>query len=341
LSGSRSPDVGAGFPSASIAFLTERARLLAASRRFFEARGVLEVETPVLCAAGAVDEHLEPIPAEYHPEGGQAPGLPFYLVTSPEHSMKRLLASGSGPIYQITRAFRDGERGRLHNPEFTILEWYRPGFDHVRLMDEVEALIAVLLGGAPGYAVSSGEPFQRITYADAFRGALRIDPHTASAADLALAAAREGVPRPPGFPVEDRDAWLDLLLSQRVEKTLGAGRPVFITDYPPSQAALAKVRPGNPPVAERFELYAKGIELANGYHELLDPREQERRFEEANARRRSAGKVSLPLDHRFLAALEAGMPASAGVAVGFDRVVMIAVGASSIDEVMAFPIERA
>jgi lysyl-tRNA synthetase class 2 len=315
--------------------------VLAAVRRFFAERGVLEVETPVLCAAGAVDRHLDPIAAEWHPAGPGAGAERLWLVTSPEHSMKRLLAAGSGPIYQVTRAFRDGERGRLHNPEFTILEWYRPGFDHHALMEEVEALIAGVLRGRPAFAGRSLEPFARITYREAFLDVLGIDPHRVAAADLSRLAGLEGVPPPPGFRADDRDAWLDLLLVARVEATLGVERPAFLLDYPASQAALARVRPGDPPVAERFELYADGIELANGYHELLDPAEQERRFVEANAARRALGKPELPLDRRLLDALAAGVPPCAGVAVGLDRVVMLAAGARSIDDVMAFPVERA
>jgi lysyl-tRNA synthetase class 2 len=287
-----------------------------------------------------VDAHLDPIPAEWHPAGPLAGGSRLYLMTSPEHAMKRLLAGGSGPIYQLTRAFRDGERGRLHNPEFTILEWYRPGFDHHALMDEVEELIAGLCRDRPAFAGKALAPFARVTYREAFLDVLGIDPHRVAAADLSRIAGLEGVPPPPGFDVADRDGWLNLLLAARVEETLGRDRPAFLLDYPASQAALARVRGGDPPVAERFELYVNGIELANGYHELLDPAEQERRFIAANARRRALGKDELPIDRRFLEAL-AGVPACAGVAVGFDRVVMLALGAASIDEVIAFPIEEA
>lgn len=328
-------------PSATLERLRGRAALLRRLRAFFEARGALEVETPVLCAAGTVDEHLEPIPADYSP----APGVAAerrWLVTSPEHSMKRLLASGSGPIYQVARAFRNGERGRLHNPEFTILEWYRPGWTHLELMEEVEALVRALFEGssAPGAVLPPG-PFARITYRDAFLGTVGFDPHRIAVADLSRIAGLEGVPPPPGFETADRDAWLNLLLAARVEPTLGIDRPTFLLDYPPSQAALARVRGGDPPVAERFELYIRGIELANGYHELLDAPEQEARYRAANMERRRAGKAELPLDERFLAALRSGLPPCAGVAVGLDRVFLLALGGTSIDDVMAFPFERA
>jgi lysyl-tRNA synthetase class 2 len=343
---SASPD--ADFrPGASLERLRTRAAVLAAARAFFAARGVLEVETPVLCAAGAVDAHLEPIPVRLPAAAAAATGeaeAAMYLVTSPEHSMKRLLAAGSGSIYQVTRAFRAGERGRLHNPEFTILEWYRPGFDHLRLMEEVEdlacAIFAAAAVGASGLA-RPPRPFARVTYRAAFERALGIDPHRAPATELVRAAERAGVTPPAGLGEDDRDGWLNLLLAAAVEPTLGVERPLFLTDYPASQAALARVRPGEPPVAERFELYSRGVELANGYHELLDQGEQESRFAAANRRRESDGRTLLPLDRRFLAALAAGVPACAGVALGLDRLVMLAAAASSIDEVLAFPIERA
>lgn len=331
-------------PSGSLEALRARARILAFIRRFFEDRGVLEVETPVLCAAGAVDEHLEPIRATAR--GADGAPRTLYLVTSPEHSMKRLLAAGSGPIYQITRAFRDADRGRLHNPEFTILEWYRPGWSHVDLMAEVEDLVRRILLEAIEEApqplrLLAREPFERVTYREAFQRSLGIDPFRDPVAALAEAALRLGVSTGLGRDEAHRDDWLNLLMALSVEKNLGCRRPAFLLDYPPSQAALARVRLGDPSVAERFELYIQGIELANGYHELLDPREQEARFLEANRRREATGRPPLPVDRSFLDALEAGVPPCAGVAVGLDRAIMMAVGARSIDEVMAFPFEKA
>lgn len=256
--------------------------------------------------------------------------------------MKRLLAAGSGPIYQIARAFRDGERGSLHNLEFTILEWYRPGWDHHALMDEVEQLISGVLGafGGAGGAGDTPVRFHRITYRDAFEKALSIDPHRASVEELAGTARRVGAAPTDAKPL-DRDGWLDLLLVSGVQKTLGFDRPAFVLDFPASQAASARIREGDPPVAERFELYVRGLELANGYHELLDPREQRRRYTAANQMRREMGKRAMPIDNRLLAALRGGMPACSGVAVGLDRVIMVALGAQQIDEVIAFPIDRA
>ncbi|MCI0652383.1 MAG: EF-P lysine aminoacylase GenX [Planctomycetes bacterium] len=344
MSGSPNPDSNPCLPGATLETLKLRARILAEIRAFFAARGVLEVETPILCEAGAVDAHLDPIPVplpEQLPERmRQSTPAMRYLLTSPEHCMKRLLAAGSGPIFQITRAFRSGERGRLHNPEFTILEWYRPGFDEHALMAEVEALFRALFSAAGG-AAPAPEPFERVTYAQAFERAVGIDPHHASAEELARAALRAGRGAPPAIPAADRDGWLDYLLVTCVEPGLGRQRPVFLHDYPASQAALARIRTSEPPVAERFECYARGIELANGYRELLDAAEQERRFEEANRVRRARGSCELPIDRRFLGALADGLPACAGVAVGLDRVVLLAAGKQRLEEVLAFSWERA
>ncbi len=322
------PDATAWRPGATIEVLRARAALLNKVRAFFAARDVLEVETPALVSAAVTDPHLRSLASCY--TGPAAPaGRRLFLQTSPESAMKRLLAAGSGPIWQLARVFRDGEAGRLHNPEFTMLEWYRPGFDHHQLMDEVEALVASLL------AMPSG--FERLTYAEAFRRRLDIDPHIASDADLRRCARDCGLEA--SLP-EERDGRLDLLLTHLIEPELGVGRPVFLYDYPPSQAALARIRDEDPPVAERFELYTDGVELANGYHELNDANEQRRRFEHDRALRRHAGLPDIVLDERLLAALRKGLPACAGVALGFDRLVMLAVGASSIDEVMAFSLAR-
>ncbi len=337
-SGSADGGGGAGAdwrPTASPARLRQRAEIIAWVRAFFRERGVLEVETPLLCSAGPVDAHIDPIPARCRAPG---PVARRWLVTSPEHSMKRLLAAGSGPIYQITRAFRDGERGRLHNPEFAILEWYRPGWDRAALMGEVEDLFDGALREFSG-AAASRKPFERRTYRLAFQSTLGIDPYTATTGELAKLAARLGaVPDPPDL---DRDGWLDLLLVAGVQGALPRDRPVFMTDYPASQAAAAQIRTGDPPVADRFELYFLGVELANGYSELVDARQQRKRLLEANRARRALGKQSLPVDRRLLEAVAAGLPACSGVAGGLDRVIILARGAASFDEVVAFPAERA
>jgi len=332
-------------PTASREVLRLRARLLERVRSFFAERSVLEVETPLLSAATATDPNLHSLSASaplLSAERGAAlpRTAPLFLQTSPEHAMKRLLAAGLGPIYQLGRAFRDGEAGRLHNPEFTMLEWYRPGFDHHHLMDEVEELVRGVLGAER----AGGAAFERRTYRDAFQRFAGVDPLTDPVARLAEAAseAAGGASRLPDLG-DDRDAWLDLLMVSAVQKELGRERPTFVYDFPASQAALARVRsiPGEPPVAERFELFIDGMELANGFHELTDASEQRRRFERDVALRRQCALPEVPIDERLLAALDAGLPDCAGVALGFDRLVMVAAGARDISQVIAFPVDRA
>ena len=306
-------------PTATLDALRARGDILASIRGFFAERGVLEVETPALSEATVTDVHLHSIACRL-----EAAGRPHYLQTSPEYAMKRLLAAGSGPIYQICKAFRDGERGRRHNPEFTMLEWYRPGWDHHRLMDEVDELLQAVLGVAAG---------ERLSYADAFRRHAGVDPYAATDDDLRSRAAAFSVS---GVAELDRDDLLNLLLSHTVEARLGVGRPTFLFDYPASQAALARIRPGDPPVAERFEVFIDGIELANGFHELADPEEQRRRFEADLAERRRRGLPEVAVDERLLAALSSGLPDCAGVALGVDRLVMLLADAASLDDVMAF-----
>jgi lysyl-tRNA synthetase class 2 len=259
--------------------------------------------------------------------------------------MKRLLAAGSGPIWQLGKAFRDGEAGRRHNPEFTMLEWYRPGWDHHRLMDEVEALLRATLSPAAGGAALVGEePAERLTYREAFARHAGLDPFVADAATLRRHAAALGVAG--GEPADgaeewSREDWLHLLLAAVVEPRLGRGRPAFVLDFPADQAALARVRPGDPPVAERFEAFVAGVELANGYHELTDPAEQARRFAADLEARAGRGLPVVPADERLLAALAHGLPDCAGVALGFDRLAMLALGADRLDQVIAFPADRA
>ncbi|MCB1055688.1 MAG: EF-P lysine aminoacylase GenX [Acidobacteria bacterium] len=302
-----------------------RARVLAEIRAFFAERGVLEVETPLLGAATVTDLHLASLET-------RVDGRRRFLQTSPEFAMKRLLAAGSGPIYQICKAFRDGESGRRHNPEFTLLEWYRPGYDHHRLMSEVGELLSRVLGvPAP----------ETLSYREALERHAGIDPFGADARDLAGRARELGLAGLPDLG-DDRDAWLDLLMSYTVEPRLGRGRPTLIYDYPPTQAALARLRgTGDEAVAERFEAYVEGVELANGYHELRDPAEQRRRFAADLARRRDRGLPQVPVDERLLAALAHGLPECAGVALGVDRLILLAAGASCLDEVLAFPHQRA
>lgn len=307
-----------------------RARLLATIRAFFAERGVMEVETPLLSAAAATDPYLESFSCRYHGPG-EYDGERFYLQTSPEFAMKRLLAAGSGPIYQICKSFRNGEFGRHHNPEFTMLEWYRPGFDHHLLMDEVEALIRMILG--------CGEA-ERVSYGDLFQRHLGFDPHTVSCDRLQRCARLKGLDVA-GMGDADRDTWLTLLLTHLIEPSLGAKQPLFVYDFPASQAMLARVREGQPAVAERFELYVKGVELANGFHELADAGQQRRRFEENLNKRSELGMARLPMDSSLLQALVAGLPDCAGVALGMDRLLMLVAGADALRQIIAFPFDRA
>ncbi len=319
-------------PTASLSALKRRSELLRKTREFFEDRGFLEVETPLLSADVVVDRHLDPI-AVTLPDDPRRPdaGRRLWLQTSPEFGMKRLLAAGAGPIFQITRAFRSGEVGPLHNPEFTMVEWYRAGDSMRDGMNLLAELADCLLGR--GLAEST-------SYAHAFEQFVGVNPHTAPLGALKAAADRLGV-SPPASLGNDRDGWLDLLLAERVQPQLGRSRPTILFDYPASQAALAQVRADDPPVAERFELYIDGVELANGYHELFDAAVLRERIAAANAARAADGKPTLPAESRLLAAMEAGLPDCTGVALGFDRLVMIAAGAKTLAEVMAFSIDRA
>ncbi len=312
--------------------LEARAGLLAAIRAFFQGKGVMEVETPVCSTSATTDPALESL-ATCFTGPGAAQGKELYLHTSPEFPMKRLLAAGSGPIYQICKVFRDGELGRWHNPEFTLLEWYRPGFDQHRLMDEVAELINGVLPGPL--------PVERIGYRELFLNHLDLDPHIATADQLRDHARRQGVPGAETLELADRDGWLDLLLTHCIEPHLGNGCICFVFDYPATQASLARIRQGTPPLAERFELYMDGMELANGFHELTDGSEQRRRFEADLERRREMGIKQVPMDERFLAALKLGIPACSGVALGVDRLLMRLTGATHIRDVLAFPLDRA
>jgi elongation factor P--(R)-beta-lysine ligase len=305
--------------------LRQRAAILAAIRAFFAARGVLEVETPTLSPTGVPDPALESVTARVNSLGP----LPQYLQTSPEFAMKRLLAAGSGDIYQICRVFRDEEIGRWHQPEFTLLEWYRVGWNESRLMTEVEALIGAALAAA---GRSAPPPSVRIRYADAVHTALGVGPE-ASAADIAAGLSAQGIDVPRGL---GRDASLDLAISTVVTEGFDAATLTFVYDYPASQAALARLKPGDPPVAARFEVFHRGIELANGFHELGDPVEQRRRFMAELDERRRGGRHVPPLDEQLLAALAQGLPDCAGVALGLDRLIALATGKNDVASTMSF-----
>jgi lysyl-tRNA synthetase class 2 len=314
-------------PSADLATLRLRAGLLARARDYFARSGALEVETPLLVRAGVTDIHIETL------EVRDADGRPYgFLHTSPEYAMKRLLAAGAGDISQISHVFRGGERGARHSPEFTMIEWYRVGWDDESLMDDVERLVATLLETHVPVV-----PARRITYSQAFVEALGIEPLAASASSLRLALEHAGVHVPESL-AGDRDALLDLGLSQVVAPGFPADRLTFVARFPATQAALARIE-GD--VARRFEAFWGGLELANGFHELGDPHEQSRRFLQDRQARAERGLPDRAPDERLLAALAAGLPDCAGVALGFDRLVMIAAGKQHIDDVLAFTSEQA
>jgi len=315
-------------PTATMAALRVRAAMLGMARDFFKERSVLEVDTPTLSSGAVTDPQIESLSARIR-------GLssPLYLSTSPEFPMKRLLAAGSGDIYHIGKVFRDGERGRWHNPEFTLIEWYRIGFDDAALMTEVDSLLNVLL--APQRTVQAAE---RLTYREALQRHAGVEPFLDSDTELRHAAERNGIACDADL---DRDARLDLLMGMVVGPRLGLDRPCFVCDYPASQASLARLKPGSPAVAARFELYLDGVELANGFHELSNADEQRARFEQDLRLRRRRAQAEPPMDERLLAALRHGMPDCAGVALGFDRLVAAALRTAGIAETMPFTIDRA
>lgn len=308
-------------PTASLRMLKERAKLLSRLRSFFDSRDFLEVQTPILSRDTVIDLHLDPLSVTLYPDP-QNPtvGPTFYLQTSPEFCMKRLLCGGMQQIYQITQAFRAAEVGSLHNPEFTMLEWYRVGDDYAQGMQLLDDLAAALFG----------LPCERMTYQQAFQTFAGIDPFSAEGLSLG-------------------EAKLDEILALQVQPNLGFSssgkpQPVIVHDYPADQAALAQVQPaqGNyPAVAQRFELFAAGVELANGYHELLDAGVLLQRHEKNNVTRQAAGKVLLPVGSRLHTAMLQGMPACAGTALGVDRLLMVLQGQTEIANVIAFPVERA
>ncbi|KHT64732.1 poxB regulator PoxA [Photobacterium gaetbulicola] len=314
-------------PTAPLGRLKQRAAILATIRDFFALREVMEVDTPAMSQATVTDIHLHTFQTTFVGPG-YADGQQLYLMTSPEFHMKRLLAAGSGPIYQICKSFRNEESGRFHNPEFTMLEWYRPGFDHHALMDEMDDLLQLVL---------KCDAAERMTYQQAFVEVLGVCPLEGSMAELKRVASGLGL-ADIAEPEQDRDTLLQLLFSVGVEPNIGQQSPVFVYDFPASQAALAQINPQDSRVAERFEVYFKGVELANGFHELSDGDEQLSRFEEDNRKREKMGLVPQPIDMHLVSALRAGFPDCAGVALGVDRLIMLSLGVDHIDQVSAFPI---
>ncbi len=312
-----------------------RAELLARIRDWFRSQDVLEVDTPVLSHYAATEPAIEPFQTGFCGPGSPH-GQRLYLHTSPEYFMKRLLAAGSGPVYQVSHVFRNGELGRRHNPEFSMLEWYRPGMDYLTLMDEVDTMLATILDGLVDYRSA-----QRLGYRQWWLEHTGLDPWTDEVSAFRDFAERELGPAPAGMQHAGLEPWLDLLVSHWLEPRLPSGA-VFIHDYPPGQAALARLRTdGELQVAERFELYIDGMEVANGFQELTDAGEQSERLEQDNRTRAAAGDSSLPVDPLFLNALVAGMPDTAGVALGLERLIMYAGALDDIDSAMPFSFSRA
>ena len=304
-------------PSASLTVIQQRARIYRQIRAFFDARDCLEVDTPLLSPSTNTDANIESIKASNL-------GQTRYLQTSPEFAMKRLLAAGSGSIYQICHAFREGEKGRRHNPEFTLLEWYRIGFDYQQLMDEMECLIDDISGESNQY--------QRTSYRQLALDHIGVDIDKIELLDLRL-KVDQFVPGTRSAEL-DVDQCLDLLISLVIAPEMKGY--VFVYDYPVSQAALARVKTSNPTIAERFELFYNGLELANGFSELCDSSQQRARFEGDNNRRLGAGLEPYPVDELLLSALNSGLPECAGVAIGLDRFLMVLLGEDAIDRVLTF-----
>ncbi|KMM76080.1 lysyl-tRNA synthetase [Xanthomonas sp. NCPPB 1128] len=307
-----------------------RARLNAAIRGFFATRGVLEVETPMLSAAGNTEPNIDSFQTRFSGHVDAGPAL-RWLRTSPEYPLKRLLAAGIGDCYELGRVFRNGEAGGRHNPEFTMLEWYRVGWDHRQLIEETVELVRTALA-----LVGRSATPQVLSYRELFQQGLDLDPFTAPLqalqqplCDIQIDADGLG-----------RDDWLDLLMTHCLQPAFPADRLTVVHDWPASQCALARIRDGDPPVAERFELYLGGYELANGYHELNDAAEQRRRFLRDHALRQARGAVLPPLDERLLQALP-DLPDCAGVAVGVDRLLMAMRGTAQIGEVLAYDFAHA
>lgn len=344
-------------PTASMETLKQRSRLLQSIRAFFEAQGYWEVETPILSRDTVVDAYIDPFTAGWHSQEGAGSSAANkqpeirYLQTSPEFAMKRLLTAGADQIYQITHAFRQAERGERHNPEFTMLEWYRRGDTHHDQMTFVEAFVRQVYETAASVSDQSTrpelprDPFQRFSYEEAFLNYVGLSALTSTAEQFQQTAVQHQIPIPSDFDTTDCLSWQNLLLVELVEPALSQSGAVFLYDFPPQQAALAQIRfedqPGPEGVAERFELYLQGIEICNGYHELTDAAELRRRIAQQSELRQKEHRPALPAESYLLQAMDAGLPACAGTALGIDRLIMLALGKQTLQEVIAFPFGRA
>ena len=312
----------------------QRAKVLSLIRAFFLARNVIEVETPLLSSTTITDQHLDPFITQfnYSADSHCSEATLLYAQTSPEFAMKRLLASGYGSCYQICKALRHEQQGRYHNPEFTMLEWYRLGYNHFELMDEVEELLQLIL--------SCPKP-EKISYQKLFISKVDVDPLNTSRSGLINVIKHSGKLSDWLEREESIDTLLQFIMAELIEPNIGIHAPCFVYDFPASQASLAKISTKDPRVAERFECYFKGIELANGFHELTDAEQQKQRFINDNEIRQQLDMEKRAIDERFISALEYGLPACSGVALGIDRLIMLALSAEKIDDVITFPVSIA
>jgi len=344
-------------PTAALETLQQRSVLLQTIREFFHAREYWEVETPLLSRDTVVDAYIDPFTSEWRAEEGTAEpaanrGAAIrYLQTSPEFAMKRLLTAGADRIYQITHAFRQAERGEMHNPEFSMLEWYRQGETHQEQMTFVETLVRAIYQTAADISDQSKRPplpseaFPRLSYDAAFQQFAGLSALSSSAEEFARVAESKQISVPGGFDATDRLSWQNLLLVELVEPELKRRGAVFVYDYPPEQSALARIHPADKEsphaVSERFELYLQGVEICNGYHELTDAAELRARIQKQSELRQQEQRLVLPTESYLLQAMEAGLPACAGTALGLDRLIMLALGKRRLQEVIAFPFDRA
>ena len=316
-------------PNTTLETLKSRAELVDRARNFFKKNNTLETDTPSLSQSTTPDPNIESFITHYNNQN-------YYLQSSPEFPMKRLLAAGSGAIYQICKVFRQAEAGRNHNPEFTMIEWYQPEMQYHQLMQQVDDLVRCLLQDK-----LTLKETQFFSYKDIFLNVVGINPHTANENDLYELIEKNKIQLYQSDTSLNKDALLDLIMTHLVQHALPKDAPVFIYDYPETQAALANIRKENINLAERFELYINGIELANGYQELLNAEEQQQRFENENLTRANSGMELIPIDSNLIAALKHGLPMVSGVALGLDRVLMLATGVTSINDVIAFTIDKA
>lgn len=320
-------------PTLTWEYAQKRAQIVQKIRQFFSERNVIEVETPALSQGTVTDVHLDAISCRYNFLSGSPTEqvTDLYLQTSPEFHMKRLLASGYGCIFQIAKAFRHEEAGRFHNPEFTLLEWYRLGFDHFMLMDEVAQLLQIILG--------CNKP-TKTTYQDIFIKEVDIDPLIATREQLLSLIVKYGKLSDWLSVEPDNDILLQFIFSEIIEPKIGNDSPCFVYNFPCSQASLAKTCAKDARVAERFECYFQGVELVNGFNELTDSDIQIQRFQEDNGYRKLLYLPERSIDNNFISALSAGLPQCSGVALGIDRLIMLALKAEHIEKVISFPIDR-